>query len=174
MASDAPEAPPPLPPEDAISLKRIATAHPALRGELKAIYQEIRERGVGVRFTDVLRSFAEQDAIFAQGRSRPGAIVTRARGGQSYHNYGLAVDVVLLLPNRQVSYDLHYDMDGDGIYDWDEIVFVFKHHGWAWGGDWPSFKDKPHFEKSFGLSTAELRHRHGAGDFVEGNYVRLV
>ena len=44
------------------------------------------------------RTFALQDALYAQGRTTPGAIVTNAKGGQSPHNYGLAVDVTLLTP----------------------------------------------------------------------------
>lgn len=153
-------------PEDPITLRRIDTIHPELREELHTIYKEIRERGVGVRFTDVLRTFEQQEALFAKGRSAPGSIVTHARAGQSYHNYGLAVDIVLLLPDGQVSWDRTLDFDNDGTRDWDEIVFVFKHYGWQWGGDWTSFKDYPHFEKSFGLTTAELRRRYEAGEYV--------
>jgi hypothetical protein len=40
-----------------------------------------------------MRSFAEQDALYAQGRTKPGKIVTKARGGFSNHNFGVAFDI---------------------------------------------------------------------------------
>ena len=158
---------------DNITIKRIETIHPDLREELKEIYEDILQRGVGVRFAQVFRTFAQQAALYAKGRTAPGRRVTNARAGQSYHNYGLAVDIVLLLPGGKVSWDMSLDSDGDSIRDWDEIVHVFKGYGWKWGGDWTRFKDYPHFEKSFGFSVAALRRKYDAGDFIQGNYVRL-
>lgn len=78
---------------DKITLDRIETAHPAVRQQLRDIYKEICSRLTGrafCRFAYVLRTFEEQEAIYAQGRTKPGKIVTNARGGQSYHNFGLA------------------------------------------------------------------------------------
>ena len=138
------------------------------------ICQEILDRNVAVRFTQVFRTFEEQDRLYAQGRTMPGSRVTNARGGQSYHNYGLAVAIVLLTNNgRGVSWDMCLDLDGDGTKDWQEIVHVFKHYGWKWGGDWTSFKDYPHFEKAFGYTTAELRNKYSSEDFVDKPYVNL-
>src|SRR5690606_18752926 len=100
---------------DSVTLSRIKSIHPLLRSELLEIYNEILERGGRVRFTSVLRSFKEQDAIYAQGRwGNPGSIVSHARGGQSYHNYGLAVDFCLLKNNGQVSWNRSEDLDRDG------------------------------------------------------------
>lgn len=147
-------------------MARIETAHPKLRDELKAIYSEICSRlsdKVICRFAFVLRTNAEQDALYAQGRTKPGAIVTKAKGGQSYHNYGLAVDIVLLIDKdgngtfETASWDRLLDSDGDGQKDWEEVVFVFKMYGWEWGGDWASFKDYPHFQKTFGKSIRDLQ-----------------
>lgn len=163
----------PKPSSDPITLDRIQTIHPDLRQELSEIYQEILERGVSIRFAQVYRTFAQQEALYAKGRTAPGNKVTNARAGQSYHNYGLAVDIVLLSPGGKVSWDMKLDVDGDGMSDWSEVVHVFKSYGWSWGGDWRSFKDYPHFEKSFGLSVRALKTRYDAGDFVEGEYVRL-
>ncbi|AEV33905.1 putative peptidoglycan-binding domain-containing protein [Owenweeksia hongkongensis DSM 17368] len=149
--------PPPDVKRDPVTLRRIKTIHPQLRTELLEIYNEILERGVGVRFTSVLRSFKEQDAIYAQGRwGNPGSIVSHARGGQSYHNYGLAVDFCLLKTNGQVSWNRSDDLDRDGQSDWMEIASAFKMYGWEWGGDWNSFKDYPHVQKTFGYKTPRL------------------
>lgn len=85
------------------------------------------------------RSPAEQEALYAQGRTRPGPIVTNAMAGQSIHNYlpALALDVAFLRP--------------DGTLDWTDSLFqefaaVFKPLGVEWGGDWPKFRDMPHFQ----------------------------
>lgn len=162
-----------IPKKDSVTIKRIKTIHPELLKDLGEVYDEIRNRGVDVRFSQVYRTIEEQDELYAKGRTTAGSIVTNARGGQSYHNYGLAVDVVLLTGGGGVSWDRNLDQDGDGKKDWDEIVFVFKHFGWKWGGDWRSFKDYPHFEKSFGHSTRELKRRYDKKEFVKGKYVKL-
>lgn len=158
---------------DSITLQRIQTAHPKLRAELTKIYEEICtvvSTKVLCRFAFVFRSIAEQDELYAQGRTKlfdaTGkrlGIVTKAKGGQSYHNYGLAVDIVLLIDMdgngsyETASWDTKKDSEGDGKSDWMECVAVFKKYGWEWGGDWSKFKDTPHFQKTLGYSITQLQ-----------------
>ena len=95
--------------KDQITLDRIKLLHPKLRDEAFLIYDEICEALKGramCRFSYTLRTFAEQAEIFAQGRTKPGKIVTNARPGLSAHNYGLAVDIVLII-----------DKNGDGKFE---------------------------------------------------------
>ena len=136
---------------DKITLDRIDLMHPSIREQLKKDYLEINKnlpKGVRLRFTQTLRTNAEQDELYAQGRTKEGKIVTNAKGGQSIHNYGLAFDIVILL-----------DKDNDGTFEsvswevdkyWMRVVDFFKSKGWTWGGDWKSFKDYPHFEYTQG------------------------
>ncbi len=129
-----------------------------------------------LRFAYTLRTFQEQDLIFQQGRTRPGAIVTWARPGQSYHNYGLALDICLISPDgKMASWDTLKDFDGDGVSDWMEVVKVFKSYGWEWGGDWAKPKqDTPHFQKTFGYNTATLLDKFKKSDFIPGTkYVSI-
>lgn len=151
---------------DKVSLDRIKLLHPLLREEVTEIYKEIckaLEPKSGCRITSTLRTFAEQDALYAQGRTKPGGKVTWAKGGQSYHNYGLALDIVLLgdFNNdgvKEVSWDVLKDFDGDHQSDWKEIVNIFIKYGWEWGGNWNKPKtDNPHFQKTFGKSINELQ-----------------
>jgi len=162
---------------DKITLERIELLHPIVRQEAKEIYEEICRRLTGsaiCRFAFTLRTFAEQDALFAKGRTQPGAKVTQARGGQSWHNYGLAIDIVLIVNGKEVSYDMRKDYDGDGEADWQEIVYVFKMHGWEWGGDWATFKDGPHFQKTFGLTIAQALKSYSGGNLIAGaNYIKI-
>ena len=158
---------------DKITLDRIELLHPALREEAKQIYAEICERLTGratCRFAYTLRTFAEQDALYNQKPK-----VTKAKGGQSFHNYGLAVDIVLLLNDSKVaSWDTVTDFDGDGLADWQEVVYVFGLYGWEWGGNWKTFPDKPHFQKTFGLTISECVSRHNSGQIIAGtNYIKL-
>jgi hypothetical protein len=74
--------------------------HPAFRKALAVLAEALDRRGMAALITDGFRSFAEQDALFAQGRTTRGKIVTKAKGGESNHNYGLAVDLYPVLDGR--------------------------------------------------------------------------
>ncbi len=87
------------------------------------------------------RSAAAQDELYTHGRSAPGPIVTYKRGGESKHNYlpSRALDVAFLL--------------ADGSVVWSGLLLSkFARLMKAadvrvrWGGDWPGFQDRPHFE----------------------------
>ena len=137
---------------DKITIDRIGTAHPKLREELLRDYIECNSKlpkDVRLRFAYVYRSIEEQNALYAK---RPK--VTNAKGGQSIHNYGLAFDIVILK-----------DKDNNGTFEtasyqidehWMQVVNFFKSKGWTWGGDWKSFKDAPHLEKTFGNTWQTL------------------
>jgi peptidoglycan L-alanyl-D-glutamate endopeptidase CwlK len=146
--------------KDQITIDRIKLLHPLLIDEVNEIYDEISKAlGTGVicRFAHTLRTNKEQDLLFAKKPK-----VTNARGGQSYHNYGLAIDIVLLLDKDKnntyetASWNTKLDFDKDGESDWMEVVKIFKMYGWDWGGDW-KFIDAPHFQKTFGLSIKQLQ-----------------
>lgn len=84
------------------------------------------------------RSAEEQERLYAQGRTTPGNVVTRARGGQSPHNFFAAVDIA---PVR------------GGKVEWENAAFwaivsqeVAKRPELVWGGGWASFPDRPHIE----------------------------
>jgi peptidoglycan L-alanyl-D-glutamate endopeptidase CwlK len=134
---------------DKITLDRIKLLHPALREEVGKIYADIcasLPAGVVCRFTHTLRTFAEQDALYQLGRSKKGKIVTNAKGGQSFHNYGLAIDFVLLV-NGEVSWAVDKN--------WLAVISIFESYGWESGHHW-KFKDSPHVQKTFGKTTAQL------------------
>lgn len=160
---------------DKVTLDRIQLLLPKLRKEGTKIYEEICESIKGramVRFTSTLRTFDEQAVIFAQGRTAPGRIVTNARPGRSYHNYGMAIDIALILDKdgngsyETASWDTTLDTNKNGERDWMEVVAIFKQYGWTWGGDW-RFKDNPHFQKTFGLSTHTLEHRYNNDNILD-------
>jgi peptidoglycan L-alanyl-D-glutamate endopeptidase CwlK len=132
--------------------------HPALLAGATELIRRSYARGIPILITQGMRTIAEQNALYAQGRTRKGAIVTNAKGGSSYHNYGLAIDFALLLPDgKSVSWDMSRDGDNDKVADWQEVALEAKKLGFEWGGDWSSFKDYSHLQMTFGLTTSELR-----------------
>jgi|SRR5215211_190779 len=157
---------------DKITLDRINILHPKVRDEALTIYKDIVKVLTGrafCRFAYTHRSFAEQAALYAQGRTklydsngRKLGIVTKAKPGSSFHNYGLAIDIVLIADKdgngsyESAVWDTVTDFDCDGKSDWMECIALFKVKGWDWGGDWKSFKDLPHVEKTFGYTWQEL------------------
>ena len=163
--------------DDKPTIDRIKLLHPKLRDEATLIYQEIKAALTGkaiCRFSYTLRTFAEQDTLF---NARPQ--VTKAKGGHSYHNYGLAVDIVLLVDKdkngtyESALWDVKSDFDQDKTADWMEIVAIFKRHGWEWGGDW-KFYDAPHFQKTLGKSIVQLLKLHNSKKFItKTTYVDL-
>lgn len=107
------------------------------------------------------RSFAEQDALYEQGRSKSGKIVTNARGGQSNHNFRIAADAGVF----QGKIYLEKDDDEGGTAA--RRLLASKVHkacsehaaacGLEWGGSWKSIVDQPHFQVATGKTTAQLR-----------------
>lgn len=141
---------------DEISVQRILNgAHPLVREKILQFYFATRWELLGkavLRMAYVYRSWKEQDALYQKGRTTSGKIVTNAKAGDSWHNYGFAFDIVLLVDKdgngtyESASWETDKDYDNDGHPDWMEVVKIAKALGFEWGGDWKSFKDKPHFQ----------------------------
>lgn len=153
---------------ETISIDRINTTHPKVRDLFLKAYQEaVRVTPVGVHpfITEGLRSFQRSDELYAQGRTKPGPIVTNAKGGSSYHNYGLAVDFCL-----QIDGKTSWIVDKN----WMKVVGVFKKYGFKWGGD-PNFGiyDAPHFEMTFGYKWKKLLELKNAGKVDKDGYVLI-
>lgn len=142
-----------VPPMDAASEARLARVNPQLAGRIRLLAAELRAQGINITVASGLRTFAEQDALYAQGRTKPGSIVTNARGGQSLHNYGLAIDVVPLGANGQPNWSVGNDV-------WQKIGAAGKRQGLEWGGDWTSFVDRPHFQMTAGRSVSSLLNQY--------------
>ncbi|WP_031547453.1 M15 family metallopeptidase [Salinicoccus luteus] len=130
--------------------------HPVVAERAEILRQRAAAIGIVIRFTDGFRSFEEQDALYTQGRTEPRYIVTNAKGGQSYHNYGLAVDYAIEV-GPHVIWDIEYDGNGNSRSDWFEVAQIAKELGFTWGGDWESFRDYPHLQMDFGYSLHNLQ-----------------
>jgi peptidoglycan LD-endopeptidase CwlK len=124
--------------------RRIEDLHPTLQPLARTLLTDCAAVGVDVLIYCTYRSNEEQNELYARGRTKPGSVVTRVRGGQSRHNHtengvpaSLAFDCVPMVHGRP-------DWDAHEAYD--NIAAVGRKLGLTWGGDWKSFQDKPHFE----------------------------
>lgn len=118
--------------------------------------------GIYLRRVETLRTYERSDYLYAQGRTRPGPIVTRARGGQSRHNFGGAVD-----------YCPSYGPDGPLVWAFDRdpklmaamrrAAAIAKLYGIEWGGEWRDFPDLPHFQAADEPSLVDCRRRWPGG-----------
>lgn len=133
------------------------TILPAAQALMRRLITALRAAGIDARAIDGTRGYAEQDALFRQGRyGNPGPVVTYARGGQSNHNFGLAVDLGIFAGGRYLNGGKPGDLDpykraGD---------LSAKVAGLEWGGLWPGKKqDLPHYQAATDLDLPEVRRR---------------
>lgn len=145
------------------SKAKVDTLFPLLAEVATLVVGRSYDAGVQIIVTEALRTTEYQNSLYAKGRDRNGNIidrskvVTNAKGGYSNHNFGLAFDFALMpADGKNVYWDEVRDDDRDGAKDWAEVVKIAKALGLEWGGDW-NFRDAPHFQLVFGLSTADLR-----------------
>lgn len=150
--------------KDKISIERLSKLHPKVRLAFKSFIEEAETSfGVVLRIVQGLRTIEEQDALYAQGRTAPGKIVTNAKGSSSYHNYGLAIDIVEIV-NGGANWN----------FDFAKLLSIAKKYGLEWGGLFKSIVDKPHYQITFGYSTSTLKSKHAKKDFIVGtNYVNI-
>jgi peptidoglycan L-alanyl-D-glutamate endopeptidase CwlK len=131
-----------LPPGEAIapadprSEQNIATLLPEVQPLARALVQKAALSGIRIKVISGLRTYAEQDALYAQGRTQPGPKVTGARGGYSNHNFGIAFDVGVFEGNKYLGESPKYKAVG----------VLGMDLGLEWGGNWKTIVDQPHFQ----------------------------
>jgi len=129
----------------------ILLLHQSIQLSARDFLYRANEEGFDLQITQGLRTMAEQDALYSRGRTAPGAIVTYARGGSSWHNFGLAFDVMF----RGVSWA---EMNGrQWLPKWMRIGEIGEAVGLEWGGRWTKPVDLPHFQWRGGLNLAQAR-----------------
>jgi len=108
------------------------------------------ENGIDLLVTSTYRDHESQNALYAQGRTKVGKVVTNAQGGQSYHNWRCAVDVVPLI-NGKPNWD-----SSDPV--WAKIGELGEQAGLEWAGRWRTFKELAHFQYTGGLTLTDLKN----------------
>lgn len=143
---------------DDISVVRIEKLHPKVRATFKAFIDEAEAAlNVTLRIVQGLRTIKEQNDLYAKGRTAPGKKVTNAKGGSSYHNYGLAIDLVEI-KGGEANWNFKYEL----------LKPFAEKYNLVWGGNFKSILDRPHFELTFGNHWKTLLKKVDAKDFIPG------
>lgn len=156
-----------------LNQQRLAPLFPPLIEKANLFISDCREEGLMILITQGLRTWAEQNDLYNQGRhGNPGKIVTNAKGGQSYHNFGLAFDIVPVDKNGHPIWDVTNEaweiaqaigeLHPGSVNTRLDPVFaaqvVMQDLGLTLGADFHSIKDIPHYEMTGGVSLQILRN----------------
>lgn len=159
----APATPPPAPGLDTRTVKNLATLEPKAREiftpfilRAKAIAAALGCEYVAISGT---RGKEEQNALYAQGRTKPGNKVTNAAYGYSNHNFGIALDFGVFRAGEYL--DSTSPAKAESVHR--AVSAIAAAHGIEWGGSWKTIKDFPHFEVASPLSLNDKRARLFAG-----------
>ena len=132
-----------------INSRNINDLLPNVKVRVEKFIELCDEEGIDLLITSTYRDNESQEALYEQGRTRPGKIVTNAKPGESWHNYRCAIDVVPLI-NGKPNWD-----GSDPI--WETIGELGEKAGLEWAGRWHSFKELAHFQYTGGLTLADLK-----------------
>lgn len=153
-----------LEPVDARSEKIIETLLPEVQPFARALVHKAKANGVTIKILSGLRTYDEQNALYAQGRTAPGNKITNAKGGFSNHNFGIAFDIGVFEGAKYLGDSPKYKAVG----------VLGMELGLEWGGNWKTFVDQPHYQLRPLWATsmterdmlAELRARKESGQGV--------
>ena len=131
-----------------INSRKIEDLHPYVAKLCRAFIAACKKEGIDILITSTWRDNEAQNALFAQGRTKPGKKVTNAKAGQSFHNYKLAFDFVPIVNGKAQWNDLRtFKRAGE----------IGKRLGLEWAGDWKSFREYAHLQFTEGLTLKDLR-----------------
>lgn len=131
-------------------MAKLELLKPKVRELAERLINECKNLGYQSTITQTLRTIEEQDALYAQGRTKPGNIVTYAKGGESFHNFGVAFDFCPIVNGK---------LDWNNLELFKKIGSIGKSLGLEWGGDWPTPKtDLPHFECKCGFTLKDFQN----------------
>ena len=138
--------------------KNIATLASSMQPLVRDFVTRARAAGYPVVIASGTRTIGEQNELYAKGRTEPGGKVTNAKGGESAHNFGLAVDFAFGNAVGRPTWP------NDG--PWAAAAAIGKKVGLEWGGDWKSFKDQPHLEMPGWREVRAAWKKSGASDYA--------
>jgi peptidoglycan L-alanyl-D-glutamate endopeptidase CwlK len=125
---------------DTASELHLADVHPELARRIRLLNDKCEANGIPIRVTCGLRTWNEQDALYAQGRTASGNIVTNAPGGYSAHQFSYACDIV---PGKEGMPAFTPDWNAMDL-SWKWVLLLAEQCNLAEGAEWRMFPDRPH------------------------------
>lgn len=149
---------------DKQNLEEFDKLYPGLKERAIRVYQDMfRVYGVRMRCTSGYRSLVEQSALYAQGRTQPGPIVSWAKPGKSMHNYALAFDSCFAGNDPYLEY-MHKGNPDKAKELWEGFGSLCEAHGLQWGGRWlDERQDRPHAQRTYGLNLPQIMALYAEG-----------
>jgi peptidoglycan L-alanyl-D-glutamate endopeptidase CwlK len=132
-----------------IDSRDIKELHPIVLEKTQAFIAKCKENGIDALITSTYRDNAAQDALYAKGRTKPGAIVTNAKAGQSFHNYRVAFDFVPIV---------HGKPDWNNTETFKKCGEIAESVGLEWAGRWKKFKEMAHCQYTGGLTLKDFQN----------------
>lgn len=140
--------------------------HPWLDYKLTVLLKKCAKKKIYLIITEGFRTKKYQDQLYAKGRTKPGKVVTNAKGStySSQHMWGIAFDIAI-----------QYKKDLYDINTIKKVAKIAKGIGLGWGGDWKSIVDTPHFYLSeWGSTTTRLKALYGTPDKFKRTWKKTV
>lgn len=135
-----------------INSRKLEDLHPKVKAMVEEFIQKCAENGIDLLVTSTYRDHESQNALYAQGRTTAGKKVTNAKGGQSFHNWKVAVDIVPLRNGKPV-----WNTTGADWELWEAVGNIGESVGLEWAGRWKTFKEFAHFQYTNGLTLADFQ-----------------
>lgn len=136
-----------------ISSRKLEDLHPKVKKMAEDFLARCKAAGIDVLITCTYRDAAEQNRLYAIGRTVPGRKVTNAKAGQSFHNYRLAFDCVPMRHGKPV-----WGTTGADGELWAKVGEIGVAVGLEWAGKWTRFKEFPHFQYTGGKPLAHFQN----------------
>jgi peptidoglycan L-alanyl-D-glutamate endopeptidase CwlK len=136
-----------------INSRNLSDLLPVCKEKAEKFLELAKQNGIDLLVTSTYRDNESQAALFAQGRTKPGVVVTNARPGQSWHNWRCAFDVVPIRNGKPVWGTT--GQDGDL---WRKVGELGESVGLEWAGRWAGkLREFAHFQYTGGLTLAQLQ-----------------
>ena len=136
-----------------INSRNLSDLHPVVRDKAQSFIEKARSQNIDLLITSTYRDNEAQAALYAQGRTKPGLIVTNARPGQSWHNWRCAFDVVPIQNGKPV-----WNTTGPDGNLWRTVGELGESVGLEWAGRWTGkIKEMAHFQYTGGLTLADFQ-----------------
>lgn len=136
-----------------INSRKLDDLHPLVASKATKLLDLCAESGIDLLITSTYRDHESQDMLYARGRTAPGPRVTNAAGGQSYHNYRVAFDVVPLRLGKPV-----WSTKGEDLLLWQHIGRLGELVGLEWAGRWTGrMREMAHFQFTGNLTLADFQ-----------------
>lgn len=146
-----------------INSRSLEDLHPLSRSYIQSFISRCAGERVTILPTSTYRDTDAQNLLYARGRTRAGSIITNAKGGESFHNYHVAMDFVPLIGGKPLW--TVFDSKGNMLHEWQVVANAAKDVGLEWAGNWTSFKEYDHVQYTGGMTLKDFQAGKDLGNY---------